>query len=100
MATVRPGVMKKLPFDAEKAGKCRVEKVQVSLAAGDMKTRVLEVVKETRKLVDLTGADVVVSVGRGISKDVEKGMAELLMLIMCLFWPIVMVKNLIKYKRI
>ena len=34
------------------------------------------------------------------NKDVEKGMAELLMLIMCLFWPIVMVKNLIKYKRI
>ena len=75
MATVRPGVMKKLPFDAEKAGKCRVEKVQVSLAAGDMKTRVLEVVKETRKLVDLTGADVVVSVGRGISTDVEQGSA-------------------------
>ena len=34
------------------------------------------------------------------NKEVEKGMAELLMLIMCLFWPIVMVKNLIKYKRV
>ncbi|MBT9683576.1 electron transfer flavoprotein subunit alpha/FixB family protein, partial [Pseudoflavonifractor sp. MCC625] len=28
-----------------------------------------------KKLVDLIGADVVVSVGRGISKDVEKGIA-------------------------
>ena len=34
------------------------------------------------------------------NNDVEKGMAELLMLVMCLFWPIVMVKNLIKYKRV
>jgi hypothetical protein len=34
------------------------------------------------------------------NKEVEKGMAELLMFIMCLFWPIVMVKNLIKYKRV
>ena len=29
--------------------------------------------KEAKQLVDLIGADVVVSVGRGISKDVEKG---------------------------
>ena len=34
------------------------------------------------------------------NKEVEKGMAELLMFIMCLFWPIVLVKNLIKYKRV
>jgi H+/gluconate symporter-like permease len=34
------------------------------------------------------------------NKEVEKGMAELLMVIMCLFWPIVMVKNLIKYKKV
>ncbi len=75
MATVRPGVMKKAAFDAAKAEACRVEKVAVEISAEDMKTRVLEVVKEARKLVDLTGADVVVSVGRGISKDVEKGIA-------------------------
>ena len=31
--------------------------------------------KAAKKLVDLIGADVVVSVGRGISKDVEKGIA-------------------------
>ena len=33
----------------------------------------VETVKEARKLVDLTGAEVIVSVGRGISKDVEGG---------------------------
>ena len=33
----------------------------------------VEVVKAAKKLVDLIGADVVVSVGRGISKDVEGG---------------------------
>ena len=32
----------------------------------------MEVVKAAKKLVDLIGADVVVSVGRGISKDVER----------------------------
>ena len=38
-----------------------------------MKTEVLSVEKAAEKLVDLIGADVVVSVGRGISKDVNKG---------------------------
>ena len=31
--------------------------------------------KAAKKLVDLIGADYIVSVGRGISKDVEKGIA-------------------------
>ena len=52
MSTVRPGVMKKAPFDQAKA---------------------VEVVKEAKELVDLIGADVIVSVGRGINKDPEKG---------------------------
>lgn len=73
MSTVRPGVMKKAPFDQKKADACKIEKPNFSLEKSDMKTEVLEVVKATRQLVDLTGASVVVSVGRGISKDVEKG---------------------------
>ena len=32
-------------------------------------------VKAARKLVDLVGADVIVSVGRGIAKDIEGGIA-------------------------
>ena len=73
MATVRPGVMKKAAFDQAKADACEIIKPQFSLTADDMKTEVVEVVKAAKKLVDLIGADVVVSVGRGISKDVEGG---------------------------
>ena len=73
MSTVRPGVMKKAPFDQAKADACEVEMYPITLAAEDLKTKVLEVVKESRKLVDLIGAEVIVSVGRGISKDPEKG---------------------------
>ena len=73
MATVRPGVMKKAPFDQAKADACEIIKPEFSLTEDDMETQVVEVVKAAKKLVDLIGADVVVSVGRGISKDVERG---------------------------
>ena len=73
MATVRPGVMKKAAFDAAKAEACEIIKPAFELTAEDMQTEVVEVVKAAKKLVDLIGADVVVSVGRGISKDVEGG---------------------------
>ena len=73
MATVRPGVMKKAPFDQSKADACEIVRPNFSLTAADMDTEVVEVVKAAKKLVDLIGADVVVSVGRGISKDVEGG---------------------------
>ena len=73
MATVRPGVMKKAAFDQAKADACEIIKPVVSLTEADMQTEVVEVVKAAKKLVDLIGADVVVSVGRGISKDVDGG---------------------------
>ena len=73
MATVRPGVLKKGVYDEAKANAVVVEQVATDLSADDLKTKVLEVVKEAKELVDLTGAEVVVSVGRGISKDVEGG---------------------------
>ena len=73
MATVRPGVLKKGEYDEAKANAVAVEKLDIALSADDIETKVLEVVKEAKELVDLTGADVVVSVGRGISKDGEKG---------------------------
>ena len=75
MATVRPGVMKKNVFDQAKADACEIIKPAFTLTADDIDTEVVEVVKAAKKLVDLIGADVVVSVGRGISKDVEKGLA-------------------------
>jgi electron transfer flavoprotein alpha subunit len=73
MATVRPGVMKKNTFDQAKADACEIIKPSFSLTEADMNTQVVEVVKAAKKLVDLIGADVVVSVGRGISKDVQGG---------------------------
>ncbi len=73
MSTVRPGVMKKAPFSQEMADKCVVEKYDVKLSKDDIKTQVLDVVKEAKKMVDLIGADVIVSVGRGIGKDIKRG---------------------------
>lgn len=73
MATVRPGVMQKRAFDP--AGAKRVELIHPSftLTREDLQTEVLDVVKAARKLVDLIGADYIVSVGRGIAKDVDGG---------------------------
>lgn len=73
MATVRPGVMEKSEFDQNKADTCEIIKPVFTLTEEDLDTQVIDVVKVSRKLVDLTGAEVVVSVGRGISKDVPGG---------------------------
>ena len=73
MATVRPGVMKKNAYDEAKAAACQIVKPAFTLSDADIKTEVTEVVKAAKKLVDLIGADFIVSVGRGISKDVEGG---------------------------
>jgi len=73
MATVRPGVMKTAPFDQAKVDACQIVKPAFQLSESDMETEVVEIVKAAKKLVDLIGADFIVSVGRGISKDVEGG---------------------------
>ena len=75
MATVRPGVMKKGSYDAAKAAAVEVIKPEFSLTEADFKTKVLSVEKAARKIVDLIGADIIVSVGRGIASDVEGGIA-------------------------
>ena len=71
MATVRPGVMKKRECKKD----VEILHPAFNLTEADIKTEVVEVVKAAKKLVDLIGADFIVSVGRGISKDVEKGIA-------------------------
>ena len=75
MATVRPGVMKKAEFNQAKADACEIIKPEFELKAETLKTKVLSVEKAAKKLVDLIGADVIVSIGRGASSDVEKAMA-------------------------
>jgi len=74
MATVRPGVMKKGAFDQAKADAVKVELESFELTEADIHTKVVSVEKAAKELVDLTGADVIVSVGRGIAKDVEGGL--------------------------
>ena len=73
MATVRPGVMKKRAYDEAKAAAVEILHPAFNLTAEDIKTEVVEIVKAAKKMVDLIGADFIVSVGRGISKDVEGG---------------------------
>ena len=75
MSTVRPGVMQTQPYDEAGAAKVVIEKVTPALTADDIHVEILDIKKSAKKLVDLIGADVVVSVGRGISSDVEKGIA-------------------------
>lgn len=74
MSTVRPGVLACAEFDAAKAEVVPVETLEVPLTETDIRAKVLEVVKETKEIVDLIGAEVIVSVGGGISKDVEGGL--------------------------
>ena len=62
MATVRPGVMKKREFCADCAEKVEILHPAFELSASDIKTEVVETVKAAKKLVDLIGADFIVSV--------------------------------------
>ena len=66
-------MLKKAPFDQAKADAVEIEKVAVDIKPEDLQTEVVEVVKAAKKLVDLVGAEFVVSVGRGIASDVEGG---------------------------
>ncbi len=73
MSTVRPGVMHKAEFDRKKMDACRIVKPEFSLTADDIHVEILSVEKAAKKMVDLVGANVVVSVGRGIGKTSKKG---------------------------
>jgi electron transfer flavoprotein alpha subunit len=64
MATVRPGVMKALPYDEKRSGV--IEKVTISFNPADMNVKIREVVKEAKQSADITEAKVLVSGGRGI----------------------------------
>lgn len=73
IATVRPGVMKKQDFDSAKASKTVIEKPAVELSKADISVDIVEIKKTAKNIVDLIGANVVVSVGRGIGKDHKAG---------------------------
>ena len=64
LGTVRPGVFKK-PEAGE--AKAEIVKVDFSFPAENIRTEILEVIKETAgELVDLEGADIIVAGGRGV----------------------------------
>ncbi len=73
MSTVRPGVMKRADFNQSKADACIIMKYDATLTDSDIRTKVTDIIKEAKQMVNLIGADVVVAVGYGISSDVQKG---------------------------
>ncbi|MDL2294148.1 electron transfer flavoprotein subunit alpha/FixB family protein [Ruminococcaceae bacterium OttesenSCG-928-D13] len=64
MATVRPGVMKRLEPDAARTG--AVEKLEVAFTPADMNVKVQQVCQHEGKAVDITAAKVLVAGGRGV----------------------------------
>jgi electron transfer flavoprotein alpha subunit/NAD-dependent dihydropyrimidine dehydrogenase PreA subunit len=64
MSTVRPGIMKEHEPDPSRKGE--VVRVKVELKPDDLKTKVVEVVKEVRKVANLEDAKIIVSGGRGV----------------------------------
>ena len=62
MATVRPGVMKRIDKDESRKGE--LIKFDAHLTDADMNVEILEVVKADKKSVDLTEAKLIVSGGR------------------------------------
>ncbi len=75
MATIRPGVFTKSDKVENNA---EVIKVEVKLAQEDVRTRVIEIVKEKKDVVDISEANFIVSGGRGVgSKENFKLLADL-----------------------
>ncbi|MDP4088212.1 MAG: electron transfer flavoprotein subunit alpha/FixB family protein [Bacillota bacterium] len=64
MATVRPGVFSRLEKVENRAA--IIENVKVDFADGDIRTKVVEVVKTAKDLVDIGEAEFIVSGGRGV----------------------------------
>ena len=64
MATVRPGVMKRIAKDESRKGE--IIKLDVAFTEADMNVEIMEVVKAEKKSIDLTEAKLIVSGGRGI----------------------------------
>lgn len=80
MATVRPGVMKRVDKDDSRKGD--IKEIKVDFSDADMNVKILKVVKETAKKTDITEAKYLVSGGRGIGSpeffNVLRELADLL----------------------
>lgn len=66
MATVRPGVFEKLEEEEKEGG---VEEIPANLSSEDIRTKVLEIVKENKEIVDISEANFIVAGGRGMGSQ-------------------------------
>ncbi len=66
MSTVRPGVMDKAEYDPSRKGE--VINLETNFIDNDLRTKVLEVVKNTTETVSLTDAKIIVAGGAGLGK--------------------------------
>ena len=64
MSTVRPGVMRMGQRDENRKG--TIEDLKINFDKSKFRVRVLETVKQTKNLVDITEAHVLISGGRGV----------------------------------
>lgn len=64
MATVRPGVMEKMRFDAARRGE--TVRVPVTFRQEELRIRVLETVENVKNAVSLSDAEILVAGGRGV----------------------------------
>lgn len=77
MATVRPGVFSKL---GDEARDFKIEEVAVKLEEKDIRTKIVEIIKETKDIVDISEANFIIAGGRGVGskktlnclKDLQK----------------------------
>lgn len=63
MATIRPGVFSKLPVEDREF---KVEEVNVNLEDSDIRTKIIEIIKEHKDIVDISEAKILVAGGRGV----------------------------------
>lgn len=78
MSTVRPGVMRMGQRDENRQG--TIEDVKINFDKSKFRVQVLETVKQTKNLVDITEAHVLISGGRGVGNaegfDMLRAMAN------------------------
>ena len=78
MSTVRPGVMRMGQRDDNRKG--TIEDVKINFDKSKFRVRVIETVKQTKNLVDITEAHVLISGGRGVGNaegfDMLRAMAN------------------------
>lgn len=64
MGTIRPGAFKKSAYDEGRTGE--IIKEEISVPAGEIRTTLVERVKEVAEAVNLEDAEIIVSGGRGV----------------------------------